>query len=141
LQGYRCASKNISQSAVLEAICSAKYSLMAAIASAKGTSALPDKETLASNQKSGWGETAMHMGVKRAPKRKCLPKECGLTEQAISIPNGKHHHNSDPYTGGEQSGKRAKPDALSAEANRHAHVCVPPSATAPTFSSTSQHLT
>jgi hypothetical protein len=122
--------------AVLEAIRSAKYSLTAAVASAEGTSALPDKENLVPNQKSGWGETATHMGVKHAPKRKCLPEECRLTERAIGVPNRKRHRNSDPYVGGERSGKRAKPDALSAEANRHACACVPPSAIAPTSSST-----
>jgi hypothetical protein len=144
-QNLASASKNISRSsymAVLEAIHSAKYSLTAAVTSAEGTSTLPDKETLVPNQKSGWGETATHMGVKHAPKpkQKCLPEEHRLMEQAISVPNRKRQHNSDPYAGGEQSGKRAKPDALSTKANRHARACVPPSATAPT-SSTSQHLT
>jgi hypothetical protein len=55
-----------------------------------------------------------------------------MTAQAIGVANGKCHHTySDPYAGGEHSGKWAKPDALSAEANRHAHVCVPPFAMAP----------
>ena len=104
---------------------------------AKGTSAFPNKEILAPNQKSGWDETATCMGIKSAPKRKCLPEERGLTEQAISVANQKcRHANSDPYAGGEHSGKRAKPDALSADANRHAHAYVPPSTTVPTFPST-----
>src|SRR6266851_10046470 len=75
------------------------------------------------------------MGIKHsALKRKCLPEECGITAQSISTAKGKHHRvHSDPYTGGEQSGKHAKPDVTSAAANARARACaVPPSATAPT---------
>jgi hypothetical protein len=139
------ASKKISQSShteVLEAIWSAKYSLTLAIASTEGTSTLPNIEYIAPNQKSGWGETATCMGIKCActpkPKQKCLPKERGMTAWAIGIANRKRHHTySDPYAGGERLGKWAKPNALSAEANRHAHVCVPPFAMAPAVTSTS----
>jgi hypothetical protein len=99
----------------------------------EGTSTLLDKENVAPNQKSSWGETAMRMGAKRAPKRKCLPEECVLMKRAIGVPNGKRRHNSDPYAGGEHSGKQAKPDALSAEANRRAHTHEPSSTTAPAF--------
>jgi hypothetical protein len=135
------ASKNIPRSshdAVLEAIRSAKYSLTAAIASSatEGTSTLPDKENIAPNQKSGWGETATRMGAKRAPKRKCPPEERGLTERAIGVANGKRRRNSDPYAGGERSGKRAKPDALSTEANRRARACAASSPMAPAFTLT-----
>ena len=108
-----------------------------AVATAEGTSTFPDKEILVPNQKSDWDETAMYMGIKRAPKRKCLPEERGLTEQAIGVANRKRRRaNSNPYAGSERSGKRAKPDVLSADANRHAHAYVPPSATVPAFPST-----
>jgi hypothetical protein len=115
----------------IETLRTAKYTLTAADASAEGTSALPDRESVAPNQKS-WGETAARMGVKRPPKRKRLPEERGLTERAIGVTKGRRRtNNNNPYGGGERSGKRAKSDALSAEANRRARGCVPPSATAP----------
>jgi hypothetical protein len=155
---HRLNSEQIDQSsmslAVLEAIQLAKYSLAAAIASTQGTSAIPDKEVIAPNQKS-WMETAERMGVKRAPKRKRLPEERGLTERSIGVTKGKRIRvYSDPYTGGERSGKCAKPDALSAVANARARASVhssagvvspasqPLPATAPvfTFTSASQPL-
>src|SRR5713101_3459806 len=80
-------------------------------------------------------ETAEWMGVKRsAPKQKCLPEDSGTTARSIGITKGKHHQvYSDPYTGGKQSGKHAKPDVTSAAANAHAHACaMPPSTTVPT---------
>jgi len=125
-------TKKIDQShypAVIEAIQSAKYSLMVANVSAEGTSALPDKEFIVPNQKS-WSETAAHMGVKRPPKRKCLPKEHGLTEQAISITSRHCHTNNDPYSVRQCSGMWAKPDMLSTDANRCAQG-IPPPATTP----------
>jgi hypothetical protein len=70
--------------AILEAIRLAKFSLTVAIASAQGTSAIPDKEVIAPNQKS-WIETAMRMGIKKALKHKQLPEESGLTKRSISI--------------------------------------------------------
>ena len=104
------------------------------VATAKGTSTFPNKEILAPNQKSGWDETAMCMGIKHAPKQKCLPKECRLTEQAIGVAKQKHRcTNSDPYAGSERLGKQAKPDVLSTDANRRAYAYVPPSTTVPTF--------
>jgi hypothetical protein len=135
-------SKKISQSShteVLEAVQSAKYSLTSVIVSTEGTSTLPNIEYIVPNQKSSWGETAMCMGIKcaRAPKQKCLPKECRMIAWAIGIANRKHCCTySDPYAGGKCSGKWAKPDVLSAKANRHACACVPPFATAPTVAST-----
>ena len=131
-----------SSSAILEAARSAKYTLAAAIASTQGSSALPEKDVLAPNQKS-WTETAERMGVKRcAPKRKCLPEERGMTAQSIGVAKGKRRRvHSDPYAGGERSGKRAKPDATSAAANARARACaIPPSATAPTPSEAPQTL-
>ena len=111
-----------SESSAMEAFRLAKHSLTAAIASTRGTSALPEKEWIAPNQKS-WPETAERMGVKRAPTRKRLPEERGITERAIGAAKGKRQRiHQDPYAGGERSGKRAKPDALSAEANARARA-------------------
>jgi hypothetical protein len=129
---HTLASKSKS-SAILEAARSAKYTLAAAIASTQGSNALPEKDVVAPNQKS-WTETAERMGVKRhASKRKCLPEECGMTAQSIGVAKGKRRQvHSDPYAGGERSGKRAKPDVTSAAANACARACaMPPSATAP----------
>ena len=57
-----------SSSAVLEATCSAKYMLMAAITSIQGSNTLLEKDIVVPNQKS-WTETAKWMGVKHgAPK-------------------------------------------------------------------------
>src|SRR6267142_3931581 len=133
LLSQNLATKKIDQShypVVIEAIRSTKYSLAVADVSAEGTSALLDKEFIAPNQKS-WSETAAHMGVKWPPKRKCLPKECGLMEQAIGVTSRCRHTNNDPYGAGQRSGTRAKPDALSADANRRAQG-IPPPATVPT---------
>jgi hypothetical protein len=117
------ASKKINQShypAVIEALQSTKYSLTVADALVQGTSALLDKELIPPNQNS-WSETAARMGINQLPKRKCLPKECRLTEQAIGITNRCRRTHNDPYSAGECSGMQAKPDVLS-------H---PPPATAP----------
>src|SRR6267142_5625870 len=133
LLSQNLATKKIDQShylAVIEAIRSAKYSLAVADTSVEGTSALPDKEFIVPNQNS-WSETAARMGVKKPPKRKCLLEEHGLTEQAIGITSRHRCTNNDPYGTGQCSGTRAKPDALSADANRHAQG-IPPPATAPT---------
>jgi hypothetical protein len=90
------------------------------------------------------------MGAKRAPKRKCIPEERGLTAQSvIGVTKAKRRVHTDPYAGGERSGKRAKPDAMSAAANRRARglspsriappsnasaiVLAPPSASAPQY--------
>ena len=107
--------------AVMEAVRSVKYSLTAAIASTQGSRALPNKEDVPPNQHS-WMETAERMGTKRAPKRH-RPDEHGLTARCIGIPKGKRKRlYTDPYAGGERSGTRAKPDALSAEANARARA-------------------
>jgi hypothetical protein len=120
--------------AVMEAVRSAKYSLSAlsaAIASTEEVSALPERDRIAPNQKS-WPETAKRMGVKRAPKRKRLPEERGITEQSIGVAKGKKRRlHQDPYAGGERSGKRAKPDALSAAATTQARACMAPSGPSP----------
>ena len=45
--------------------------------------------------------------------------------ECISVVKGKHLcKNIDPYAGGERSGKRAKPDAVSAAANGLAHATI-----------------
>ncbi len=132
---HTLASKS-SSSAVLEAARLAKYTLTVAIASIQGSNALLEKDVVAPNQKS-WTETAKRMGIKHGtPKRKCLPEERGITAQSIGTAKGKRRRvHSDPYTWGERSGKRAKPDATSAAANARARACaMPPSATAPTLS-------
>jgi hypothetical protein len=116
-------------SAVLETARSVKYTLTTAIASLQSARPLPEKDVIAPNQKS-WPETAECMGVKRAPKRKCPPEERGLTAQSIGVAKAKRHIHTDPYAGGERSGKRAKPDAMSAAANRCARG-LSPSGTAP----------
>src|SRR6266851_461053 len=133
-----------SSSAILEAARSAKYTLTVAISSIEGSNALPEKDFIVPNQKS-WIETAKRMGVKcGTPKRKCppAPKERRVTARSIGVAKGKRCQvHSDPYAGGKQSGKRAKPDATSAIANVRAHVCAaPPSATAPTPSMPTEML-
>ena len=103
---------------VIEVFRSANYSLATAIASMEGNSALPEKDVIAPNQKS-WPETARRMGTKRVPKPRCPPDEHGLTERSIGVVKGKHKRlHNDPYAGGERSGKRAKPDAVSRAARR-----------------------
>lgn len=111
--------------AVIEAFRSAKYSLTTAVASMEGRSALPEKDVIAPNQKS-WPETAERMGAKKAPRRRCLPEERGLTERSIGVVKGKRKRlHNDPYAGGERSGKRARPDALSQAANASARALPP----------------
>jgi hypothetical protein len=65
-----------------------------------------------------------------------------MTAQSIGIAKGKCRQvHSDPYTGGERLGKQAKPDAMSAAENAHAHACaIPPSTIAPTPSKAPQTL-
>jgi hypothetical protein len=81
---------------------------------------LPEKENIGPNQLS-WPETAARMGVKCSSKRQGKGKvDSVLTAQHISEPNRKRPADNDPYGAGEQSGKRAKPDARSAAANARA---------------------
>jgi hypothetical protein len=112
--------------AVIEAFRAAKYSLTTAIASMEGNSALPEKDVIAPNQKS-WPETARRMGAKKVPRPR-LPEERGLTERSLGAVKGKRKRlHNDPYAGGERSGKRAKPDAVS----RAARARAPPPAARP----------
>src|SRR5713226_9365031 len=62
------------------------------------------------------------MGVKRVNKRPNGKVDSALTAQHIGEPNRKRTTNDDPYGAGEQSGKRAKPDACSAAANTQART-------------------
>ncbi len=112
----------------LQALKSVRYSLRAAIASANGSRPLPEKDIFPPNQKT-WAETAERMGARKAPK---APKRnhgpvAGNTEKCIGAVKGKRSRKySDPHAGGERSGKRAKPDALSATANESARAMPPP---------------
>jgi hypothetical protein len=60
------------------------------------------------------------MGVKRGEKR-WGKVDSGLTAKHIGIPKHKRPID-DPYGAGEHSGKRAKPDAVSAAANTRARA-------------------
>ena len=94
--------------------------LLSATADDNG-SRLPEKENFGPNQLS-WPKTATQMGVKRGG-RKCQGKvDSALTSQHISEPNRKRAANNNPYGAGEQSDKRAKPNAHSAATNAQAHV-------------------
>ena len=95
---------------VIEAVRLVKHTLTAALASTQGARALPNKKNIPPNQKL-WTEMAEWMGMKCIPKHH-LPEEIGLTDWSISTTKCKHCHTyEDPYAGGEQSGKLAKPDA------------------------------
>ena len=89
-------------------------------ATAAGGSHLPEKENIGPNQRS-WPETAARMGVKRGNKSSGKV-DSTLTAQHIGEPNRKRTADGDPYGAGEQSGKRAKPDAHSAAANVRARA-------------------
>jgi hypothetical protein len=75
------------------------------------------------------------MGVKRAQKWKGRHTELEEREfnaHSIGVVKGGHHRvHNDPYSGGQQSNKRAKSDAISPEANACAHA-ITQSASIPT---------
>jgi hypothetical protein len=129
--------------ATVEILRSTKYSFEAAIASVQGSSALPDKLPLAPNQNS-WTETAERMGAKRAPKwksRDTEPKERALNAHSIGVvKGGRRRVHNDPYSGGQHSGKRAKSDALSPEANIRARAEATQSASVRAFPSTAPDM-
>ena len=62
------------------------------------------------------------MGENRGKKRHRGKVDSSLTAQHIGVPNRKRAADDDPYGAGEQSGKRAKPDARSAAANARART-------------------
>ena len=68
------------------------------------------------------------MGARKDPKRKPGPVIGNTAEQSIGVIKGKRRKDSDPYAAGERSGKRAKPDAVSAAANERARATVAASA-------------
>jgi hypothetical protein len=97
------------------------------VASISGTGtrsdALPNRDRLVPNANL-WKETSKNMHVRVSPKRRQKPS-------ASVVPSSTAQHigpsrkrklalYTDPYGGGEQSGKRAKPDALSVAANARA---------------------
>jgi hypothetical protein len=103
-------------------------------------SRFPEKEQIAPNQLS-WPPTAARMGVTRGQKRRGKV-DSALTADHIGVPKRKRP-NDDPYGAGEDSGKRAKPDAVSPTANARARAakeralvkapeCPPPPASLPT---------
>src|SRR6266566_1132868 len=83
-------------------------------------SCLPEKEQIMPNQLS-WPPMAARMGVKRSEKRRRGKVDSELTAEHIGVSKRKHPCD-DPYGAGEQSGKRAKPDAVSAAANARARA-------------------
>jgi len=66
------------------------------------------------------------MGVGKAPKQKPGPMGGNTSMECISPVKGKRACKyTDPYAAGKRLGKHAKPDAVSAAANEHAHASVP----------------
>lgn len=106
--------------------------LAAVIVSANGDGPqLPEKEQIAPNQHS-WTETAERMGVKRKQKGRGKVDSARTAEHIGEINRKRNRGEEDPYGAGEQSGKRAKPDARSAAANTRARaVTVKPGPTPP----------
>jgi hypothetical protein len=99
--------------------------VLSATADDDDSSRLPEKENIAPNQHT-WPETAARMGEKRGKKHGRGKVDSALTAQHIGEPNRKRPGDSDPYGAGEQSGKRAKPDARSAAANSRARIKAEP---------------
>jgi hypothetical protein len=102
---------------------------------------LPEKEQTAPHQLS-WPETATRMGVKQG-KKSHRKVNSAHTAELIGEISWKHNREEeDPYGAGEQSGKRAKPDAWSATANARAHASsIPPSSSLPAPTSSPQMFT
>ena len=103
-----------------------KCSLKTAIALANGSWALPEKDVFNANQKT-WAETAECMGQPRkALKHTHGPVSGNMATECISHAKGKCSCKyTDPYAGGERSGKHTKPDAVSAAANTVACAAMP----------------
>jgi hypothetical protein len=126
----------------LKSIQSRLSALVLSATAAGDGSHLPEKENIGPNQLS-WPETAMRMGVKRGNKTHRKGKvDSALTAEHIGEPNRKRPADDDPYGAGEQSGKRAKPDARSAAANARARAAaeraVPKAVPPPTFPPSTQ---
>ena len=121
-----CHQLNASDPATLDlqALNSIKYSLKAAIASASGSRALPEKDVFHPNRNT-WAETAERMGVTRKQTKRKPGPTTGNTnaQQCIGAVKGKRARKyTDPYAAGDRSGKRAKPDVVSATANERARA-------------------
>ena len=109
----------------LKALRLIKCSLEKAIPSANGSRALPEKDTFNPNQFT-WPEMINEMGAWNAPKWKHDLVDGNNTELRIGAVKGKRaRKDTDGYAGGERSGKRAKPDAVSAAANELARAAMP----------------
>ena len=106
----------------LNSIQSQLTALLSAMAIDDG-SQLSEKESIAPNQHT-WPETVVRMGEKCGTKHSWGKVDCALMAQHIGEPNHKHMTDNDPYGAGEQSGKHAKPDARSANANAWARKAV-----------------
>lgn len=88
---------------------------------------LPKRERLFPNA-NPWLETSQNMHARISPKRRQRPAPALPSSTAQHIgPSGKRKSAQypDPYSGREQSGKRAKPDAVSAAANARARSLAP----------------
>ena len=78
-------------------------------------SQLPEKEQIAPNQLS-WPPMAAHMGVKCGENQRHGKVDSVLIAEHIGMPKRKQP-TDDPYEAGEDSRKRAKPNAVLAAAN------------------------
>ena len=111
----------------LKALRSVKYSLSAAISSANGSRALPERAVF--NPRANlWDETTGVMGgSSKSPKRKRAPTGGNTSTERIGAVKGKRvsKFGDEAYAAGERSGKRAKPDAVSAAANELSRASVP----------------
>ena len=88
--------------------------------------ALPKRERLSPNRNL-WRDTSRTMNVRISPRRRQRPATPPVLPNSTARhigPSGKRKLPlyPDPYGGGEQSGKRAKADALSQAANDHARI-------------------
>ena len=84
---------------------------------------LLEKEKIFPNQHF-WPEIVVRKGEKRGAKHSQGKVNSVLTAQHIGEPNHMCPTDDNPYGAGEQSGKRANPDACSADANTRAHKAV-----------------
>ena len=83
-------------------------------------SQLLEKEQIAPNQLS-WPPTAARMGIKHSERKGCGKVDSMRTAEHTGMPKRKRPAD-DPYGAGKESGKRARPDAVSAAANTRAHA-------------------
>ena len=113
-----------SQMAATSTVLSEKTSHLSNLMSGTLSGALPNRDCLSPNQNL-WAATSKMMGVKTLPKR-CQAQTVATVPSFTSLHIGPIGIKwkllfTDTYNGREQSGKCAKPDAVSAAANAHAH--------------------